>query len=181
MNVVSPGRNSLSCLRISISCSLGLSFSRRIWSRRRSFSRAIAALSSCSCRISRCLASSASIPCGPRKAIHPYAPSNPTATMYPPLRNPRLTKTVKLLYRTDSEKIPVACYIFWYGRMREDIHEAEPRRRLSCPKCGSSDIRRSKSEGLFSGLARMFGRWPFRCRSCRVKFYRSAEPPEYLH
>lgn len=48
-----------------------------------------------------------------------------------------------------------------------------------CPKCGSSDIRRSKSDGFYAVLQRVFGRWPFRCRSCRVRFYRSADaPPE---
>jgi len=48
-----------------------------------------------------------------------------------------------------------------------------------CPKCGSSDIRRSKSDGFYAVLQRIFGRWPFRCRSCRVRFYRSADaPPE---
>ncbi|HTS75206.1 MAG TPA: hypothetical protein VMG40_03325 [Bryobacteraceae bacterium] len=50
-------------------------------------------------------------------------------------------------------------------------------KRVMCPKCGSVDVRRSKSEGLFAVLARIFGRWPFRCRSCRVRFYRSADPP----
>ena len=49
---------------------------------------------------------------------------------------------------------------------------------FACPKCGSSDIRRSKSEGPLAALQRVFGRWPFRCRSCRVRFYRPSEPPE---
>jgi len=53
-------------------------------------------------------------------------------------------------------------------------------KRMSCPKCGSTDVRRSKVEGVVGALARMFGRWPFRCRSCRVRFYRSAEPPQHL-
>jgi len=46
-----------------------------------------------------------------------------------------------------------------------------------CPKCGSPDIRRSKSEGVYAILQRAFGRWPFRCRSCRSRFYRSVDPP----
>jgi len=29
-----------------------------------------------------------------------------------------------------------------------------------------------------AALQRIFGRWPFRCRSCRARFYRAAEPPE---
>lgn len=53
-------------------------------------------------------------------------------------------------------------------------------KKFSCPKCGSADVRRSKSEGFVAGIARMFGRWPFRCRSCRVRFYRYADPPEHI-
>jgi predicted RNA-binding Zn-ribbon protein involved in translation (DUF1610 family) len=49
---------------------------------------------------------------------------------------------------------------------------------LSCPKCGSSNVRRSKSEGMLAAVLRIFGRWPFRCRSCRSRFYRAAETPE---
>jgi len=48
---------------------------------------------------------------------------------------------------------------------------------LSCPKCGSHDVRRSKSDGFYAVLQRTLGRWPFRCRSCRARFYRTAEPP----
>ena len=53
-----------------------------------------------------------------------------------------------------------------------------PRKRISCPKCGSIDIRRSQSESFFATLALIFGRWPFRCRSCRKQFYRSYELPD---
>ena len=49
---------------------------------------------------------------------------------------------------------------------------------FSCPKCGSSDVRRSQSEGALAAFLRMFGRWPFRCRSCRARFYRAAAAPE---
>jgi len=49
--------------------------------------------------------------------------------------------------------------------------------RQSCPKCGSQDVRRSNSEGVMPALLRALGRWPFRCRSCRARFYR-ASPPE---
>jgi ribosomal protein L37AE/L43A len=49
---------------------------------------------------------------------------------------------------------------------------------ISCPKCGSADVRRSRSEGFLAAFLRVFGRWPFRCRSCRARFYRAAEPPE---
>ena len=54
----------------------------------------------------------------------------------------------------------------------------KPPERLMCPKCGSLDVRRAKSEGFVPGLLQMFGRWPFRCRSCRGRFFRYAPPPE---
>jgi len=60
------------------------------------------------------------------------------------------------------------------------VEETDRPRKFSCPRCGSTDVRRSKSEGLVAGIARMFGRWPFRCRSCRVRFYRYASPPEHI-
>jgi hypothetical protein len=63
--------------------------------------------------------------------------------------------------------------------MREIVEESDSKR-ISCPKCGSPDVRRSKSEGLLAAMARMFGRWPFRCRSCRIRFYRRADPPTDL-
>ncbi|HEV2202139.1 MAG TPA: hypothetical protein VGR73_20150 [Bryobacteraceae bacterium] len=56
----------------------------------------------------------------------------------------------------------------------QEISAAE----LSCPKCGSHDVRRSKAEGFWAAIQRTFGRWPFRCRSCRARFFRLAEPPE---
>ncbi len=54
----------------------------------------------------------------------------------------------------------------------------DPEERPSCPKCGSQDVRPSHSEGVVSGLLGMLGRVPFRCRSCRARFYRAAPPPE---
>lgn len=47
-----------------------------------------------------------------------------------------------------------------------------------CPKCGSTDVRRSKAEGFWDAMRRLTRRWPFRCRSCRRRFYRVAEPPQ---
>jgi hypothetical protein len=43
---------------------------------------------------------------------------------------------------------------------------------LSCPKCGSSDTRRSHSRGTRSAVERILGRYPLRCRSCRARFFR---------
>lgn len=48
---------------------------------------------------------------------------------------------------------------------------------LYCPKCGSMDTRRARSDGVLALLAKIFGRYPFRCRSCRTKFYRVSDPP----
>lgn len=61
----------------------------------------------------------------------------------------------------------------------QDLETTErPPERLTCPKCGSGDVRRAKSEGFMPSLLAMFGRWPFRCRSCRRRFFRYAPPPE---
>jgi len=56
--------------------------------------------------------------------------------------------------------------------------QAPEEERPSCPKCGSHDVRRSRGDGLMPPLQRMLGRWPFRCRSCRARFYRASAPPE---
>jgi hypothetical protein len=57
-------------------------------------------------------------------------------------------------------------------------HERPAVARHGCPKCGSLDVRRARSEGFIAAFLQMFGRWPFRCRSCRSRFFRSATPPE---
>lgn len=57
-------------------------------------------------------------------------------------------------------------------------HEPEPGS-LFCPRCGSTDVRRSRSEGPLAFFHGLFGRLPFRCRSCRGKFYRHT--PEHEH
>lgn len=47
-----------------------------------------------------------------------------------------------------------------------------------CPKCGSKDFVRSEKLGFWVAVQVLFGRWPFRCRSCRARFYRNDAPPE---
>jgi DNA-directed RNA polymerase subunit RPC12/RpoP len=47
------------------------------------------------------------------------------------------------------------------------------RRVLMCPKCGSRDVRRSAGGRSFDGLIGFFGLTPFRCRSCRGRFFMS--------
>lgn len=49
--------------------------------------------------------------------------------------------------------------------------------KFQCPKCGSTDVRRSSREGFGATLLAIVGRWPFRCRSCRGRFFRYAPPP----
>jgi hypothetical protein len=57
-------------------------------------------------------------------------------------------------------------------------HSSEQLDKRSCPKCGSSDVRRSSRDGLWSSILAIMGRWPYRCRSCRSRFYRHGSPPQ---
>jgi hypothetical protein len=66
--------------------------------------------------------------------------------------------------------------ILLVGRLELNDEPEIDENRLICPKCGSTDIRRSRSEGLVGFFFSMLGRWPFRCRSCRRKFYHA--PPQ---
>jgi hypothetical protein len=43
---------------------------------------------------------------------------------------------------------------------------------LHCPRCTSRHIRRASRANLLEQSMRIFGLAPFRCRSCRHKFYR---------
>jgi predicted RNA-binding Zn-ribbon protein involved in translation (DUF1610 family) len=54
------------------------------------------------------------------------------------------------------------------------LHTEPDKQRMSCPKCGSADVRRSQNEGFYAYFHSLFGRQPFRCRSCRTKFYKYA-------
>jgi preprotein translocase subunit SecG len=44
---------------------------------------------------------------------------------------------------------------------------------MTCPKCGSLDIRVSHSSSWSDALQRVIGRMAFRCRKCRLRFYSS--------
>jgi preprotein translocase subunit SecG len=44
---------------------------------------------------------------------------------------------------------------------------------MTCPKCGSSDIRASRSARWSDVFHRVRGRETFRCRNCRKRFYAS--------
>lgn len=54
------------------------------------------------------------------------------------------------------------------------------KKELSCPKCGSRDVRGSYADGFWAFVCSKFGRWPFRCRSCRLQFYRRVPRPSEL-
>ena len=43
---------------------------------------------------------------------------------------------------------------------------------LHCPRCTSRHIRRASRANFLEQSMRLFGLAPFRCRSCRYKFYR---------
>jgi hypothetical protein len=57
---------------------------------------------------------------------------------------------------------------------REEPHK------LFCPNCGSVDVRMSQSHRTLDFLVQSFSLRPYRCRSCRKRFYkrRPAEPDE---
>jgi DNA-directed RNA polymerase subunit RPC12/RpoP len=44
----------------------------------------------------------------------------------------------------------------------------------SCPGCGSRDTRRAHRTGLLASLLKEFLVDPYRCRSCRRRFFRRA-------
>jgi|SRR5579863_1983092 CheY-like chemotaxis protein len=45
-------------------------------------------------------------------------------------------------------------------------------KRVFCPKCGWSNIRRSERAGFWDGAAFLLFLAPLRCRNCRLRFYR---------
>lgn len=48
---------------------------------------------------------------------------------------------------------------------------------MTCPDCGSSEIRLSRSTKFQDAFQRLRGREPFRCSKCRVRFF-AIESPE---
>ena len=48
----------------------------------------------------------------------------------------------------------------------------EEKSRLTCPKCGWNHVRSSPRRGPSDAILRMFLFAPFRCRKCRLRFYR---------
>ena len=60
--------------------------------------------------------------------------------------------------------------------LEEQPAEGQPGKR-GCPKCGSADVRRSSRDGFWASVFALVGRWPYRCRSCRSRFFRYSAPP----
>lgn len=44
---------------------------------------------------------------------------------------------------------------------------------IRCPGCGSKDVRCSRRDGLLSSILARLMLHPFRCRSCRKRFFQS--------
>jgi len=57
-------------------------------------------------------------------------------------------------------------------RFRILYHSESITMRMECPKCGSPDKRHSISVGFFDALWRALGYTPYRCRSCRARYFR---------
>ena len=49
---------------------------------------------------------------------------------------------------------------------------------ITCPSCGSSEVRASRNARMTDAFHRLRGREPFRCRSCRRRFFAALPPAE---
>ena len=52
--------------------------------------------------------------------------------------------------------------------------EDEPEHERACPRCGSLDVRLSRRSGVRAHFLAMFLLHPYRCRSCRKRFFATA-------
>ena len=53
----------------------------------------------------------------------------------------------------------------------EGDEQLEESHKPFCPKCGSTDIRMSQTHRTLDFLLKSFSLRPYRCRSCRKRFY----------
>lgn len=44
----------------------------------------------------------------------------------------------------------------------------------NCPGCGSKDVRCSRANGVMCSILRQMNLTPYRCRSCRKRFFSAA-------
>jgi len=49
---------------------------------------------------------------------------------------------------------------------------------INCPGCGSKDVRCSRNNGLLWAVLKRMALSPYRCRSCRKRFFRSVSAAE---
>ena len=61
-------------------------------------------------------------------------------------------------------------------RFRFLYHSESKPMRMDCPKCGSPDKRHSISVGFFDAFWRALRYTPYRCRSCRARYFRRQQP-----
>jgi transposase-like protein len=61
--------------------------------------------------------------------------------------------------------------------------ESRPHRRKHgvCPKCGGHDVRRSSNKRVADDFMRLFSLKPFRCRSCRRRFFLKGSRNAHRH
>ncbi len=86
-----------------------------------------------------------------------YRPPSPRSQIGAPVRHPQFQIPRERVEVVLSESMDITEIVGKYG---------------FCPLCTSTDIRRANRKGLFEGFLRLFFIAPFRCRSCRRKFYR---------
>ncbi len=66
--------------------------------------------------------------------------------------------------------ITVAFKVMWI--------QARSGREARCTRCGSRDVRPSWTIGLMDRVYMLFSCSPYRCRSCRARFYRREPTPD---
>jgi hypothetical protein len=65
------------------------------------------------------------------------------------------------------------------ANLEDEDERPEESQKPFCPKCGSMDIRGSQTQHTLDFLLRSFSLKPYRCRSCRKRFYlRKPSKPE---
>ena len=62
---------------------------------------------------------------------------------------------------------------FWFLYSSESMPT-----RMDCPRCGSPDRRHSNSVRFLDAFWRAFGYTPYRCRSCRTRYFRRVPQKE---
>lgn len=95
----------------------------------------------------------------------------------------KVSSVVNSIEKTLSEAVPgfqlePPAYPTPQIESRAEVIRADPRdmelkgKQVFCPNCTSTDVRRAYRKGLYEEFLRLLFLAPFRCRSCRHKFYR---------